>query len=289
MNEISNQQQSIELLQQLGLKEYEARCFVALARLPKGTAKDISETSEVPRTRVYDAIRVLETKGLVEIQHSNPQQFRAVPIEEAAETLRQEYESRTDTLVETIADLEQGQTTSDEEISHEVWALSGVTSVANRTQQLIDAADKEIVLIIGHEDVITDELVAHLQAALDSGLNVLVGTATKQLHTKITETLPEAEVFVSELEWLHSSPLDLDDETTISRLLLVDQNTILVSSIHETETGGIDTEKAVFGRGFDNGIVVIARRLMATGLRPTDDPATTTRSADPEEVGEHHD
>ncbi|WP_227376299.1 TrmB family transcriptional regulator [Haladaptatus halobius] len=272
MNDVSHHQQAVELLQQLGLKEYEAKCLVALSRLPKGTAKDISETSDVPRTRVYDAIRVLETKGLVEIQHSNPQQFRAVPIEEAAETLRQEYESRTDTLVETIADLKQVQTTSDEEISHEVWALSGVTSVANRTQQLIDAADKEIVLIIGHEDVITDELVAHLQAALDSGLNVLVGTATKQLHTKIVETLPEAEVFVSELEWLHSSPLDLDDETTISRLLLVDQNTILVSSIHETETGGIDTEKAVFGRGFDNGIVVIARRLMATGLQPAVDP-----------------
>ncbi len=102
MNDVSHHQQAVELLQQLGLKEYEAKCLVALSRLPKGTAKDISETSDVPRTRVYDAIRVLETKGLVEIQHSNPQQFRAVPIKEAAETLRQEYESRTDTLVEAM-------------------------------------------------------------------------------------------------------------------------------------------------------------------------------------------
>lgn len=289
LNDLSHHQQAVELLQQLGLKEYEAKCLVALSRLPKGTAKEISKTSDVPRTRVYDAIHVLETKGLVEIQHSNPQQFRAVPIEEAAETLRQEYESRTDTLVDALENIEPVQSKGDEEITHEVWALSGVTSIANRIQQLIDAADKEIVLIIGHEDVISDELIAHLQAALDSGLDVLIGTATTQLHTQIAETLPEARVFISELEWLHSSPLDLDDETTISRLLLIDQNTILVSSVHETETGGIDTEKAVFSRGFDNGIVVIARRLMATGLRPTDDPATTTESADPEEVGEHHD
>jgi len=28
----------------------------------------------------------------------------------------------------------------------------------------------------------------------------------------------------------------------------------------------------VFGKGFENGIVVIARRLMATGLGRTDDP-----------------
>ena len=275
MNEISNQEQAIDLLQQLGLKEYEAGCFVALARLPKGTAKQISETSEVPRTRVYDAIRVLETKGLVEIQHSNPQQFRAVPIEEAAETLRQEYESRTETLVEALTAIEPAEPNGgDEEITHEVWALSGTTAITNRTQQLIDAAGREIVLIIGREDVITEKLLAQLQEALDTGLDVLVGTQTEELREQIAKALPDAKVFVSGLEWLHSSPLEADDDTTISRLLLIDKNTILVSSVHETDTGGIETEKAVFGRGFDNGIVVITRRLMATGLQPADDPET---------------
>ena len=276
MNEISNHQQSIELLQQLGLKEYEARCFVALARLPKGTAKEISGISEVPRTRVYDAIRVLETKGLVEIQHSNPQQFRAVPIEEAAETLRQEYESRTDTLVEALSAIEPAESNGgDEEITHEVWALSGTTAITNRTQQLIDAAGREIVLIVGRDEVITDGLLDRFQEALDTGLDVLVGTQTEELRTQIAEALPDAEVFVSGLEWLHSSPLEANDDTTISRLLLIDKNTILVSSVHETAIGEIETEKAVFGRGFDNGIVVIARRLMATGLPPRQDPDTT--------------
>ena len=273
MKEISNQQQSVDLLQQLGLKEYEARCFVALARLPKGTAKEISDISEVPRTRVYDAIRVLETKGLVEIQHSNPQQFRAVPIEEAAETLRQEYESRTDTLVEALTAIEPTELNGgDEEITHEVWALSGTTAITNRTQQLINAAGREIVLIVGRDEVITDELLEQLQEAVDTGLTVLIGTQTEEIRAQIAEALPDAEVFVSGLEWLHSSPLETGDDTTISRLLLIDKNTILVSSVHETDTGGIESEKAVFGRGFDNGIVVIARRLMASGLPPADDP-----------------
>ncbi|WP_227380706.1 TrmB family transcriptional regulator [Haladaptatus halobius] len=272
MNDLTNHQQAVELLQQLGLKEYEAKCLVALSRLPKGTAREISESSDVPRTRVYDAIRVLETKGLVEIQHSNPQQFRAVPIEEAAKTLRQEYESRTDTLVEAMENIEPTVPASDEEITHEVWALSGVTPIANRTGQLIDAAGQEIVLIIGREEVVTEELLEQLQTAQNTGLSVLIGTATDQLREEIHAALPEAEVFVSGLEWLNGSPSARTDETTISRLLLIDQNTILVSSVQETETGAIDTEKAVFGRGFDNGIVVIARRLMASGLRPAADP-----------------
>src|SRR6056297_2853298 len=91
-------EEATEVLQQLGLKEYEARCFVGLSRLPTGTAKQLSEITDVPRTRIYDAIRVLEAQGLVEIQHSSPQQFRAVPLEEATETLRDQYEARVDRL-----------------------------------------------------------------------------------------------------------------------------------------------------------------------------------------------
>lgn len=52
MADVTEGNESIELLQQLGLKEYEARAFVALTRVEAGTAKDIAELSEVPRTRV---------------------------------------------------------------------------------------------------------------------------------------------------------------------------------------------------------------------------------------------
>ena len=52
MDEISDQGRSVELLHQLGLEEYEAKSFVALARRERGTAKEISDTSDVPRTRV---------------------------------------------------------------------------------------------------------------------------------------------------------------------------------------------------------------------------------------------
>ncbi|WP_254543720.1 TrmB family transcriptional regulator [Halomarina pelagica] len=274
MDELSNHQQAVELLQQLGLKEYEAKCFVALSRMPKGTAKEISETSDVPRTRVYDAIRVLETKGLAEVQHSNPQQFRAVPIAEAAETLREEYESRTETLVRTIEDIDPAPADEDREIAHEVWALSGVPAITNRTRQLIDAAEREIVLVVGREAVLTEELVEQLGAAQETGLTVVIGTVSERLRDTIQDALPDVEVFVSGLEWLNSDPTDASDETAISRLLLIDRNTILVSSVTTDETDGdtTETERAVFGRGFHNGIVVIARRLMATGLHTDDDP-----------------
>jgi sugar-specific transcriptional regulator TrmB len=271
MDDISNREQAVELLQQLGLKEYEAKSFVALSRRPSGTAKDISETSEVPRTRVYDAIRVLESKGLVETQHSNPQVFRAVSIDEAADTLRSEYEERTESLRRTLRGLEPVQEDSATEVTHEVWALSGDAGITSRTQQVIENADRELILVIGHEDIVTDSLVEHLQAARARGVDILVGTSTEELREQVTGAIPEVNVFVSGLEWLSRSALP-GDETEISRLLLADREAILVSSFTETAADGRQHEQGVFGRGFDNGLVAIVRRLMATGLLAIDDP-----------------
>ncbi|WP_206731791.1 TrmB family transcriptional regulator [Halorubrum amylolyticum] len=265
MDDLSNHEQAIELLQVLGLKEYEAKAFVALTRLPKGTAKEISEISEVPRTRVYDAVRVLETKGLVEIQHANPQRFRAVSIDEAAETLRREYEERTDSLRTTLREIEPAAPTEETEVTHEVWALSGASAITSRTQQLIDESDREVILVIGDESAYTPGLRERLQAAGERGVSVVVGITNEALRERVEGGLPDAKVFVSGLEWLSSSA-ETGDETVIGRLLLVDRNTILVSSFHESAGSSHDHEQAVFGRGFDNGLVAIVRRLMSTGL-----------------------
>lgn len=270
MDTLSNQKQAVELLQQLGLKEYEARAFVALTRLPQGSAREISEISEIPRTRIYDAVRVLESKGLVEIQHSNPQQFRAVSIDEAADILKQEYEERTDSLRTELQRIEPAETDQEAEVSHEVWALSDSAAIATRTQQLLDEADEEIIFLLGDDSAFTEELVDRFQAAQQRGVSVIVGITAEATRDRVQTELPDAEVFVSGLEWL-SGAEQLDDDTEISRLLLVDQNTLLVGSHHETAEGG--HEQAVFGRGFNNGLVAIFRRLMATGLSPRDDPA----------------
>jgi len=270
MNDDSNQEQAVELLQQLGLKAYEAKSFVALARRQSGTAKDISETSEVPRTRVYDAINVLESKGLVETQHSNPQVFRAVTIDEAVNTLQSEYLDRTETLRSALSGLEP---TGDEQMTdatHEVWSLSGDQGITSRTQQLIEGATDEVILVIGHESIFTDRLAEQLREAQERGVSVIVGTIDEALRDEIRDALPSVEVFVSGLDWLSRSAFP-GDETEISRLLLADREAILVSTFTETRGDGREHEQGVFGRGFDNGLVTIVRRLMATGLLLQDD------------------
>jgi sugar-specific transcriptional regulator TrmB len=263
----ANLEEAIEVLQQLGLKEYEARCFVGLTRLNTGTAKKLSDLTEVPRTRVYDAIRVLEAQGLVEIQHSSPQQFRAVSLEEATETLRDQYEDRVERLHDALATVETVDE-HDESPVQEVWAMAGQDAIENRTEQLIESATDEVVLVIGDKSLLTEELTNTLNE-VGNGVELLIGALTPSLQDEIQAAIPEATTFVSGLEWLHGAQTS-EDDTAIGRLLLVDRSTILVSSIVPDSK----EEQAIFGEGFGNGIVVIARRLMAQGLVPVRDPVT---------------
>ena len=265
MNTTDSLEEAIELLQQLGLKEYEARCFVGLSRLHTGTAKQLSEMTEVPRTRVYDAVRVLEAQGLVQIQHSSLQQFRAVTLDEATETLRDQYENRVERLynaLDTVEIVEQ----EDETPVQQIWAMSGRDAIENRTDELIDGASEEVVLVIGDESLLTEDLVTGLNGVGD-GVDLLVGALTAPLQDQIQAAVPDATTFVSGLEWLHGENVTAD-ETAIGRLLLVDRSTILVSSLVPDSRD----ERAIFGEGFGNGLVVIARRLMAQGLLTARDP-----------------
>jgi len=259
-----NLQEAIEVLQQLGLKEYEARCFVGLSRLHAGTAKQLSEMTEVPRTRVYDAIQVLEARGLVEIQHSSPQQFRTVPLEEATETLRDQHETRVERLHDARATVE--VVDPDESSVQQAWAMAGRDPIENRTNGLIEEADREVVLMLGDESLLTEDLVATLDD-VSNEVDLLVGALTEPLEEQIRSAVPDAKTFLPGLEWLHGENTT-EDDTAIGRLLLVDRSTILVSSIMPDSK----EEQAIFGEGFGNGLVVIARRLMARGLVTTRDP-----------------
>lgn len=261
-------QDAVGLLQNLGLKEYEARCFVALTRLPVGTAKEISDVAAVPRTRVYDAVRVLESEGLVEIQHTSPQHFRALSVEEATNILADRYSTRIDDLDRALHEIEPREET-DEQFAQEVWSLSGREAVAARTNQLIDESTTELILIIGSENMLTEALVERLAAAADRDIDVLVGALSSTTRSRLRDRLPGAEVFETGLDWLEGPA----EEPSIGVLAMADRNALLVSSQTDHRHGD-RSETAVFGSGFTNGLVVIARRLLSRGLLSTRDPAT---------------
>lgn len=274
MTDQTTHTQAVELLQHFGLKTYEARCFVALTRVQQATAKEISEISEVPRTRVYDAVAVLDSEGLVEVQHSNPQLFRAVSIDEAIETLRTTYESRLQSLRDAVELIEPVTLSDEPTTDHEVWALSGSTAVTNRTKQLLESADEEVFLVVG-TDAVYRELIGSLREAIAHDVDVVVAAATDSSMEQLDASLSEATVIESGLSWLETPLLADRSEMSIGRLVLIDGETVLISSVDADGTDGVSDEQAVIATGGGNSLVLITRSLLARELSVAeDDPPT---------------
>ncbi|MFD1563307.1 TrmB family transcriptional regulator [Haloarchaeobius amylolyticus] len=271
MTDNETTREAISLLQDLGLQEYEARCFMALNKLPSGTAKEIHEISEVPRTRVYDAIRVLESQGLVEVRHSSPQMYRAVSIDEATQTLRQKYDDRIETL-ETHLKNTDVQDVEENDHVQEVWSLTGHDAIESRTLDLVREAESEIALLVVDEDILSEALFDSLQTAVDHDLSIVLGGQTERITETLGTELSTTRVFETGLDWLTGTASD--DEVAISRILLIDRETLLIGSYYPNTPDDRAEEQAIFARGLENGIVVLLRRLVTAGLPQIKDPGS---------------
>lgn len=236
-----------ETLQQLGLKEYEAKVFVSLCGSPMSTAKEVSEAAGVPRPRVYDAIRILEARGLVETEHTNPKKFDAVPLERATEILQQRYDDRIQRVRDALNEVREG---GDDEPVHETRTITDTASIDVATQEMIDDAESGVVFVAGAEAVLNEGVVESL-GGVGEDISLNVGFLGRGIGRLIRDEVPEGYVFRPEFD-------RREDEVELGRFVLVDEEKALVSSL-TAPTG----ERAVFGRGTGNGLVVLARRLVA--------------------------
>lgn len=253
---------AIEQLEEFGLSSYAAQTFVALTSLGTATARDVSRTSDVPRTRVYDAIEELHERGLVDVQQSSPQQFWAISPETAGRTLERELANRKATLETALGEIDE---TTDRTKQRGVWTVDGQTAVTERVLEFFATAEAEIVYMsVG--DLLTDDLIDGLKDAADRGVSIKLGGVADDVEALIQDEIPGATTFES--LWLWS-------DTPAGRLLLVDGEKTLVSVL----VNGTDeprsaprSETAIWGEGERNSLVVVLKAVFTWRLQSDEGP-----------------
>lgn len=201
---------AIKQLQAFGLSTYAARTFVALVSLGEGSAQDVSEVVDVPRTRVYDAVEELQQRGVVDVQESTPKRFWTVSAEIAGRQFEREYEHRAELLVEALDSLEPISRSTEQ---RGVWTVTGRETVTERVIDFIETADNEVVYMTVDE-LLTERIITQLQAASDRGVAIKLGTMSKGVEERFHNELPDAEIFESLWTW---------SDTPTGRLLMVDE------------------------------------------------------------------
>lgn len=251
---MSRSEEAVDALESLGLTEYEARCFVALTRLATGTAKEVSQVADVPRSRVYDTVERLEQRGLVEVQQSEPREYKAVPIEMATRRIREDYDSRINAAENSLKHVEEPDSPEDEGI----WAITQTEHVTDRIETFVDDAEETIHHLFATDDVVDDRILDGFDGAADRGVRVVVEVPDEELADRVDAAAPGANVVVSE---------DLVETNSVytewpAQLLLVDEEAVVAAGLKDTDLPDVVQETAMWTYGRDHGIAVWVRELL---------------------------
>ncbi|WP_254839099.1 TrmB family transcriptional regulator [Natronomonas marina] len=247
---------AVEQLEALGLSTYAARTFVALVSLGEGTAQEVSELADVPRTRVYDAADELRGRGLVDVKQSSPKRYWAISTETAGRHFQQEYDHRVTALTDALDRLETETNTAEQ---RGVWTVTGRDTVSERVVDFVSTADDEVVYMTA-EALLTDDIAEALSSTNARGASIRLAEMSQSAEDELAEAVPDAQLFESLWDW---------SDTPAGRLLMVDWKKTLVSVLvdgngaHPPEPRD---ETAIWGTGRNNSLVVVLKALFTWQL-----------------------
>lgn len=248
---------AIESLEHLGLSNYEARVFVALQKLGTGTAREVHRVADIPRSQVYGAADELEARGLVEIQQSTPKRYRPVSLDAArthlTRRLEQEQERAFDYL-ETVQREQRGEETRDD-----VWTIRGRESIDDRTVDLATGATDWVLFAAATPSSVPDELVDALGDRADEGVDIVVVSENADVRARFeAESLPVVKP-------IREPPTDF-----MGRVLLCDDNTILLSVLADANLPGVTDETAIWSA--DSTMAAVLVQIVRGGIMSVVDP-----------------
>ncbi|WP_144923658.1 HTH-type sugar sensing transcriptional regulator TrmB [Halorubrum salsamenti] len=148
------------------LGEYEIDAYLAVLEHGELTASDIADRTDIPQPRVYDTVRSLSDRGLVELRESRPMKIVAVDPDDAFGDLRSSF-------AEMVDELEARYTAPTRE-TEAVSLVKSRSTILRYLEEVIAGAEYELALSLtpGLLRRFRDELAAKVQAGVSVELLV---------------------------------------------------------------------------------------------------------------------
>jgi len=162
----------IDKLVKLGFSEYEAKAYVALLRESPVTGYQLSKTSGVPRSMIYEVLGKLTARGAaMTLRKGDSTQYAPVPADEFLDHLRREHEELTTSLKDDLATL-----ASPADLEY-VWNIEGHDNIIAKAREMIGQAEISISLAL--VPATCQELQPTLEKAIGRGVRVVLYTTNE--------------------------------------------------------------------------------------------------------------
>jgi sugar-specific transcriptional regulator TrmB len=150
----------VERLAKTGFTEYEAKVYIALQRVSPATGYQLAKESGVPRSTIYEVLSKLIARGAIVTQSFGDMvRYAPVPPDSLLDRMRHEFEDTLDELADgfkhaAATPVAPGQT----------WNIAGRDNILAYAHQMLERAQREVMLMVGDDDEI-DELLTRLRQA----------------------------------------------------------------------------------------------------------------------------
>lgn len=99
------QKDFLSKLKDFGLNSYESKLWIALLSRGVSTAGELSDISNVPRSRTYDVLESLEKKGFIIVKVGKPIKYLAVPPADVIERVKKKVNEEAEMKSQMLAQL----------------------------------------------------------------------------------------------------------------------------------------------------------------------------------------
>lgn len=184
------------------LNLYEAKVWTALLSRGVSTAGELSNISDVPRSRTYDILESLEKKGFIVMKIGKPIKFVALKPEEVVERVKKNLVVEANEKSKRLEQLK-GEDVLDEisslysngvkfvEPSDLSGSLRGRQNLYNHLDMMIRGAEKTIVLTTTEEGLSRklEVLMPALEKAKKRGVSIKVAAPISENNIKVAKEL----------------------------------------------------------------------------------------------------
>ncbi len=136
-----------KVLRELGLTVYESAVYLSLVEKGVMRASEVSESANVPFSKVYEVLNRLEAKGWVDIERGRPSRYFAKSPVEAFEAAKLKYEQKTHIWQRTVTEeLQPLYEKRELREKPDIWILRGETSVLTKLQEMLHQARSQAMI-----------------------------------------------------------------------------------------------------------------------------------------------
>lgn len=184
------------------LNLYEAKVWTALLSRGVSTAGELSNISDVPRSRTYDILESLEKKGFIIMKIGKPIKFVALRPEEVVERVKKNLVVEAHEKSKRLEELKGDDVLSElnglfengvkfVEPADLSGSLRGRQNLHNHLDMMIRAAEKNITLVTTAEGLNRkiESLMPSFEKAKKRGVNIKVAAPINQANVKLARQL----------------------------------------------------------------------------------------------------